>query len=371
MSTDKNESSSSSSSSSGPVIPPVPAGHTQLYVKNLAFATTEEALSAYVLTSVGVAPHSVNIVTTKRPGKFQGRSRGFGFVTIQNAAAKNTIDKLNGVVLEGRTLAVVEAKPRDPDAPRPRREPRPRRTRESNENNNHNNADNTNNTHDINAHDNNSHREPRERRQRPERKSFPEATQLYVNNLSFDTTEEELSAVFSAKTGQAPLDVDIVKSRFGKYEGRSRGFGFVFVANSVLTSALSLDGTVIAERNIGVQAAKTADHQDSGSSNNNDGDNNNGDRRRAPRRRGRRGGRGDGDRHDDSNNNHHDDNAHNSNNGGSTNDDVPDNRRRRQRGGGGGDERHHNEEGSSSRGRRPRRGRGGTGGPTNSGGNSN
>jgi RNA recognition motif-containing protein len=132
---------SSSSSPTANEIPPVPPGHSQLYLKNLSFSTTEDSLAAHVQSITGAKPHSTNIVTTKRPGKFQGRSRGFGFVTVVSSAANNLINKLNNVEFEGRVISVVEAKPRDPNAPRPERKPRQPRPPRNNDNNNNNNND--------------------------------------------------------------------------------------------------------------------------------------------------------------------------------------------------------------------------------------
>src|SRR2546429_6275726 len=49
-----------------------------------------------------------------------GRSKGFGFVEMHDGtAARTAIAKLQGQEMEGRTLTVNEAKPREP-----RREPR-------------------------------------------------------------------------------------------------------------------------------------------------------------------------------------------------------------------------------------------------------
>jgi len=54
--------------------------------------------------------------------KFSGRSKGFGFVTFNSDdEAKKAIAKMNDKEVEGRKLKVNEAKPFDPDAPRPQR----------------------------------------------------------------------------------------------------------------------------------------------------------------------------------------------------------------------------------------------------------
>jgi RNA recognition motif-containing protein len=45
--------------------------------------------------------------------KFTGRSKGFGFVEMENHdEASNAISKLNGVTYENRDIIVNEAKPR-------------------------------------------------------------------------------------------------------------------------------------------------------------------------------------------------------------------------------------------------------------------
>ena len=41
-----------------------------------------------------------------------GRSRGFAFVTMEDDAARQAIEALNGTEFEGRSLTVNEAKPR-------------------------------------------------------------------------------------------------------------------------------------------------------------------------------------------------------------------------------------------------------------------
>jgi len=52
------------------------------------------------------------------------------------------------------------------------------------------------------------------------------AKKLYIGNLSYDTSEEELKEIF-AEVG-AVESVSIIKDKFS---GRSRGFGFVEMSN--------------------------------------------------------------------------------------------------------------------------------------------
>ncbi|MFH0966055.1 MAG: hypothetical protein V2A58_18810 [Planctomycetota bacterium] len=47
-----------------------------------------------------------------------GRSRGFGFVEMEEADAQKAIEALNGVDMGGRPLTVNEARPKREDHPR-------------------------------------------------------------------------------------------------------------------------------------------------------------------------------------------------------------------------------------------------------------
>ena len=83
---------------------------TKLYVGNLNFSTTEEALRV-AFSEGGRTVKSVAILTNPETG----RSRGFGFVemgTDQDAQA--AIQALDGVELDGRPLKVNEARERAP-----------------------------------------------------------------------------------------------------------------------------------------------------------------------------------------------------------------------------------------------------------------
>ncbi|MCK9498703.1 MAG: RNA-binding protein [Bacteroidales bacterium] len=54
--------------------------------------------------------------------KFSGRSKGYGFVEMQDeAAAKKAIEELNGAELEGRTIVVNQAHERTENSGRERR----------------------------------------------------------------------------------------------------------------------------------------------------------------------------------------------------------------------------------------------------------
>ncbi|MCS6927724.1 MAG: RNA-binding protein [Candidatus Binatia bacterium] len=79
---------------------------TKLFIGNLPFQTTNEELET-LFGQIGDVS-SVSIITDK----FTGRSRGFGFVEMDNAQeAQVAIERLNGYELQGRALTVNEAKP--------------------------------------------------------------------------------------------------------------------------------------------------------------------------------------------------------------------------------------------------------------------
>lgn len=77
-----------------------------LYVGNLPWSTTEEEL-ARVFGAHGEVV-SARIITDRQ----SGRSRGFGFVEVNDADAERMIEAMNGAELNNRVLTVNEARPR-------------------------------------------------------------------------------------------------------------------------------------------------------------------------------------------------------------------------------------------------------------------
>jgi cold-inducible RNA-binding protein len=78
----------------------------KLYVGNLSYNTTEDSLRE-VFAEVG-AVASTSIIKDK----FSGRSRGFGFVEMENDDdAQRAIEMFNEKDVDGRKLVVNEAKP--------------------------------------------------------------------------------------------------------------------------------------------------------------------------------------------------------------------------------------------------------------------
>ena len=86
----------------------------RLYIGNLSFNTTQEALSAH-LSSLGGKCASVEIKTDP----YTSRSRGFGFAEMSSdAEMQAVIDGLNGKELDGRALTINEARPMEPRSER-------------------------------------------------------------------------------------------------------------------------------------------------------------------------------------------------------------------------------------------------------------
>ncbi|RYD97110.1 MAG: RNA-binding protein [Sphingobacteriales bacterium] len=79
-----------------------------IYVSNLSFNVQDEDLREF-FTPYGEVT-SAKIINDRE----SGRSRGFGFVEMSNdEAARKAIAELNDGVVEGRTIRVMEAKPKE------------------------------------------------------------------------------------------------------------------------------------------------------------------------------------------------------------------------------------------------------------------
>ena len=77
-----------------------------LYVGNLPWSTTDEALLEAFSAYGGVV--SSRIITARETG----RSRGFGFVEVEDHDADKMVSAMHGTDFGGRQIVVNEAKPR-------------------------------------------------------------------------------------------------------------------------------------------------------------------------------------------------------------------------------------------------------------------
>jgi len=79
-----------------------------IFVSNLSFQVESEDLKGF-FTPYGEVSSS-KVITDRDTG----RSRGFGFVEMPNdAAGKEAIKELNGSMVDGRAIKVMEAKPKE------------------------------------------------------------------------------------------------------------------------------------------------------------------------------------------------------------------------------------------------------------------
>lgn len=82
---------------------------TKLFIGSLAWATTDESLSA-LFSQVGTVT-SARVITDRATG----RSKGFGFVEMStDEEAQKAVAELNGKDLDGRAIVVNEARPMEP-----------------------------------------------------------------------------------------------------------------------------------------------------------------------------------------------------------------------------------------------------------------
>ena len=83
--------------------------NNKLYVGGLPYSVTDTQLEEPFAAHGTV--ESARVITDR----MTGRSRGFGFVEMSSPEeAEEAIQKLNGTDLEGRSLTVNEAKPKQP-----------------------------------------------------------------------------------------------------------------------------------------------------------------------------------------------------------------------------------------------------------------
>lgn len=79
-----------------------------IYVSNLSFAVQDEDLRSYFAEYGEVTSAKVIM------DKFTNRSKGFGFVEMSDdAAAQKAIAELDGATVDGRSIKVNIAKPRE------------------------------------------------------------------------------------------------------------------------------------------------------------------------------------------------------------------------------------------------------------------
>jgi len=199
------------------------ASTTTVYVGNLSWDTTDESLS-----DAFDAKCTVATAVVQRHADSQ-RSKGWGLVSFaKESDVADAIAEFNDTVLDGRTI-IVRA---DRGATRPSTdggERQPRRQRQQR------------NMTDTKTVEDDGPAAP--------------STKLFVGNLTWDTTSEQLEAYFS-KVGVVASAEVIYKQ--DTHPPRSRGWGIVEMEDiDAATAALDLDDTEIDGRAIKVQFQKS------------------------------------------------------------------------------------------------------------------
>jgi RNA recognition motif-containing protein len=85
-----------------------------IYVSNLSFAVVDEDLKSYFAEYGEVTSAKVIM------DKYTNRSKGFGFVEMSDdAAAQKAIAELDGATVDGRSIKVSVARPKEERPARP------------------------------------------------------------------------------------------------------------------------------------------------------------------------------------------------------------------------------------------------------------
>lgn len=178
--------------------PAKPAFDTAIYIGNVSFDAVESELRA-AFDEYGT------IKKVQMPlNRETGRSRGFAFVTMSNAEEHAAaIEGLDQTELSGRTIYVSESLPKDKVA------------------------------------------ENKKKYKAQKKRNM--GSKIYVGNLNFDTTMEDLSVAFAAygevKDCFIPTD----------YDGNPRGFGFIQMdEEDALKAIAGLNGTELDGRTLNV-----------------------------------------------------------------------------------------------------------------------
>lgn len=222
----------------------VPAGHKQLYINNLEWNTTNEQLSDFIASATGSTPQHTIIASVYSRKYGTRRSRGYGFVTVKEDKLQQALT-LDGKELNGRALSIVEARPRDPNATN------------TSSTRSRNTQHHSSSTLANNQSDSEQNNQPSVR---PARKQIEGATQLYIQNLAFTTTLQQLTDF--VKNVVTPVEIEIINNKFGKFKDQSKGFGFVWVNDDKVDSTIhALNGQTLDGRELLVTKARTADEQ--------------------------------------------------------------------------------------------------------------
>jgi len=224
--------------------PEIPADHVQVYINNLPWSTTNEELSAFIEKAIGERPLHANIAYSKfKNPRSEPRSRGFGFATVPRTKLSAVL-AVSGTTIGERDVTIVEARSREEAdaikeqrraerqserAPRADAKPRAERAQVT--------------TAKVDA----------TPAARPARTKVPGATQLWISNLAYATSQDDLEREVTEVIGTKPIETVVVLRKSGSLEGQSKGFGFVIVKDEVADKVRTLDGKELGGRPVKVE----------------------------------------------------------------------------------------------------------------------
>jgi nucleolin len=180
-----------------------PEDSHSVYVGNIPFTVGEDELISLIDEKAGTSYESVRLVIDKR----SGRSRGFAYVNYDDKeVAEAAVEALQGINLDSRDVRVELSTPG--------------------------------------------------RDKRPPRQRQDETKSIFVGNIDFDVTEEQLRDLIESTTGEGSIDnIRLAKDRM---TGRPRGFGHVvFITEDMVDTAIEkLNGAELGSRSIRVDKAQ-------------------------------------------------------------------------------------------------------------------
>jgi len=189
---------------------------TKLYVGNISYDTTAEDLADLF------SPYGKVVDTYLPVDNASGTPRGFAFVTLSSDDVDAAIQDIDGIEFNGRCIVVNKPLPRGEKVNRGREGGREGRTTSSPQASSRRNADSSN------------------------------TAKLYVGNLSFDTTEEDVRSLFEPFGQLTDVYVPVDQGT-----GRRRGFAFVTLnADEASTAIEETDGLEVDGRVLRVNAAQ-------------------------------------------------------------------------------------------------------------------
>jgi len=191
----------------------------KVFVGNLSYSTTEDQLVQLFKSACNV----VDAQIVKR----NDRSKGFGFVRVKEEAdIAKAVEALHHKDVEGRQINVENAKPlverpdRPAKQPKEPKEPRDPSDKPKSKRRPKKKAAPTSDVNEESAEGTEGTKKPvnrRSARTRPARpRGEPSKTTVFVSNLSFKATEDELASHFAE---YKPVRIHIVRNKSGKPQG--------------------------------------------------------------------------------------------------------------------------------------------------------